>query len=87
MNKAPDENATRKELTQVEQKIAETEKKIGDFSKAYSLVVDPHDQLGSHRSIWSAPDHYRDPFTDATKQLGELTAKRRALQNKLKELR
>jgi|GEM_PF-2265765 len=82
-----DSAAARKELTQVEQKILETEKEIRGFSAAYAAAADPNDQIGSHRSIWSAPDLYREPFTEATRRLGELTARRRALKGKFADLR
>ena len=78
-----DDNAARKELIKAEQKIAEIEAEIRELSSAYAAVANPGDRLGAHRSIWSAPDKYREPFTEATKRLGELTAKRRALKSKI----
>jgi hypothetical protein len=81
MDKSMDDTAGGKELVSIEKKIAEAEREILDLSNAYAAVVGPTDLVGSHRSIWSAPEAYRDPFTEATKRLGELTAKRRALKS------
>ncbi|CAN5716875.1 hypothetical protein BH11PSE3_BH11PSE3_18950 [soil metagenome] len=83
MDKPVDDNAARKELVKAEQMITETEAEIRGLSAAYAAVANPHDLIGSHRSIWSAPDEYREPFTEATKRLGELTAKRRALKSRV----
>jgi hypothetical protein len=72
----------RKRLTQVEKDVAETEKAIRAFKAAYEDAVNPQFKIGSHRSIWSAGASHRDPFTDAVKRLGELTAERRTLRRK-----
>jgi len=86
VEKADNEQAFRKELTQIEQSIDKAMKEIMACDRAYAAAREPSDQIGSHRSIWSAPEVFRAPFIDATRQLGELTGKRRALENKLKEI-
>lgn len=73
----------RKRLIQVDKEVLEAEKAIRALKSAYEDVVNPQFKIGSHRSIWSAGADYREPFTDAVKRLGELTAERRALRRKL----
>lgn len=83
MDGSSEEYLAREEVIRLEREIAEAQKEVEDFVKAYEQIVGPTHQVGMNRSIWSAPDTFRDPFLDAVKRVSNLTPQLRNARGRL----
>lgn len=83
MDDSSEEYLAREEVMRLEGKIAEAQKEVEDFAKAYDQIVGPNHQVGMNRSIWSAPDVFRGPFLDAVKRLNNLKPQLRSARGRL----
>jgi hypothetical protein len=71
------------DLLKIDREITQTENAIRTVKEDYERTVNPQFATGNHRSIWTAPPEYFDPYIEAGKILGVLTARRRMLRMKM----